>query len=174
MVMIFGGRAMAKSARRGSKFKDWEVYHRIGALSLISLFLWLFQTGILHFMLRLMKDFLQYIDRAALADAVPGNMMGDDGRPNVHRGQRHRNLEEALNEQRETEPNNAQQSQTDQALPLSDGGIAQDGGLGMDLFYFVIVYFLSLLPTWRPQVPEAQDTPDNHAANNANVHGVDN
>ena len=153
LVVIFGGRTISRSMKRGSKFDQIEAYYRVATLALIALVLWSVQTGLLRIFMRVVKELTRNLERA-----VPGNLMGDDGRPNVHRGQRHRNLEEARNDPAD------ERHQVESArnihghqLNLSDGRIEREGGLLADVYYLIFSYIFSLLPSWKPQVPTNEE-----------------
>ena len=98
-----------------------EAYYRVATLLVIALLLWSVQTGILRMLLRIVKDLSRHLERA-----VPGNLVGDDGRPQVHRGQRHHNLEEAQDDQSSEQ----RQSQSGRDINLSPPRLTlSDGGL---------------------------------------------
>ena len=150
-IMLFGGRALSRGIARGDKALQAEAYQKILILSCVAVLTFMVQTGIMSFLLRLFKDLPRYIE-----EAMPVNIVGEDGRPNVRRGQRdqrgvndaddHNQQQQAPQHNRNDEDEMAQVRRR-----LTDGGIDREGGVPVDIWYIVAGYVLSLLPTWRPQ-----------------------
>eukprot|EP00815_Leptocylindrus_aporus_P006556 CAMPEP_0116076890 /NCGR_PEP_ID=MMETSP0322-20121206/17539_1 /TAXON_ID=163516 /ORGANISM="Leptocylindrus danicus var. apora, Strain B651" /LENGTH=436 /DNA_ID=CAMNT_0003567305 /DNA_START=18 /DNA_END=1328 /DNA_ORIENTATION=+ len=149
-IMLFG-RALSRGIARGDKALQAEAYQKILILSCVAVLTFMVQTGIMSFLLRLFKDLPRYIE-----EAMPVNIVGEDGRPNVRRDQRdqrrvndaddHNQQQQAPQHNRNDEDEMAQVRRR-----LTDGGIDREGGVPVDIWYIVAGYVLSLLPTWRPQ-----------------------
>ncbi len=150
-IMLFGGRALSRGIARGDKALQAEAYQKILILSCVAVLTFMVQTGIMSFLLRLFKDLPRYIE-----EAMPVNIVGEDGRPNVRRDQRdQRGVNDADDHNQQQQAPQHNRNDDDEMAQvrrrLTDGGIDREGGVPVDIWYIVAGYVLSLLPTWRPQ-----------------------
>jgi len=168
-IMLFGGRALSRGIARGDKALQAEAFQKILILSCVAVLTFMVQTGIMSFLLRLFKDLPRYIE-----EAMPVNIVGQDGRPNVRRGQRdQRGVNDADDHnQQQQAPQHNRNDENEMAQVrrrLTDGGIDREGGVPVDIWYIVAGYVLSLLPTWRPQPLVNQEREEGQRNNNIPV-----